>query len=160
MKLAFAAALVAIAAPAAAEKPRLDMVAFFTGKTHAENVIKIIMERPHKLIVDTVGGKNRNGEFVLLDTIHEEGKPDRERKWVMRAAGPNHFTGSLSDATGPVDINVSGASATIRYTMKGGLKVEQLIELQGDGRTLSNICTVRKFGMKFARIEGTARKLD
>ena len=48
----------------------------------------------------------------------------------------------------------------IHYTMKGGLKVEQKMQLQGNGKSLSNNVIVRKFGLKFARVEGTIRKLD
>jgi len=32
--------------------------------------------------------------------------------------------------------------------------------LQADGRTLSNHVVVRKFGLKFASVDGTVRKLD
>ncbi len=154
-------ALVALSATVASAQPlKLDMLDFFTGKTHAENVMTIILKRPTKLIVDSIGGKGDRGDFVLIDTVREEGKPVRTRKWVMRPNGPNHFTGALSDAVSPVDVTVSGDQATIRYTMKGGLNVEQRLQLQGDGQTLSNKVTVRKLGMKFARVEGTIRKLD
>jgi hypothetical protein len=150
----------ATAASAAPEVPRLDMTAFFTGHSHADNVLKIAFHQPVKLIVDSVGGKGDRGDFVLIDTVHEGDKPVRTRKWVMRPAGPNHFTGTLTDATGPVDIVVSGETATVRYTMTGGLKVVQEMKLQGDGRTLSNHVDARKFGLKFARVDGTIRKLD
>ncbi|MEA3058101.1 MAG: hypothetical protein QOF34_916, partial [Sphingomonadales bacterium] len=90
----------------------------------------------------------------------EGDKPVRTRKWVMRPAGPNHFSGTLTDATGPVDIVVSGDTATVRYTMTGGLSVVQQMRLQADGRTLSNHVDARKFGLKFARVDGTIRKLD
>ena len=136
------------------------MTAFFTGRTHAENVLKAVFKRPSRLIVDSVGGKGDRGDFVLIDTVQEEGKPVRTRKWIMRPAGPNHYTGTLSDAVGPVDVTVSGDSAVIRYTMSGGLKVEQRIQLEGDGRTLINRVSVRKFGLKFASVEGKIRKLD
>jgi hypothetical protein len=43
---------------AAAPDPKLDMIAFFTGRTHADNVIKIAFHGPHKLIVDSMGGHN------------------------------------------------------------------------------------------------------
>jgi hypothetical protein len=78
----------------------------------------------------------------------------------MHPAGPNRFTGSLSDAVGPVEVSVSGRSAQIRYTMKGGLKVDQLLDLQGDGRTLTNRVSVKRFGFRFARVDGKIRKLD
>ena len=155
---ALALAATAFGTPAEA---RLDMTAFFTGKSHADNVIKIALHSPHKLIVDSVGGRNKEGEFVLIDTVQEEGKPVRKRTWVMRPAGPEHFTGVLSDAVGPVDIVVRGDSATISYMMKDGhLKILQQIQLQPDGKTLSNHVVAKKLGITFARVDGTIRKLD
>ena len=159
----FAAALLLVAAGASAapDKPKLDMTAFFSGKTHADNVIKIALHGPHKLIVDSIGGHNKEGEFVLIDTVREEGKPERKRTWVMHPVGPDHFSGVLSDAIGPVDIVVSGPSATIRYTMKdGNLKIVQQVELQGDGKSLANHVVAKKFGLTFAKVDGTIRKLD
>ena len=155
-----AAAAMALAGAATAPTPALDMTAFFSGRTHTENVLKIVFKRPARLVVDSVGGRGDRGDFVLLDTVREEGKPVRTRKWIMRPAGSNRFTGSLTDATGPVDVTVSGRQAVIRYTMKGGLKVVQQMDLQADGRTLSNHVDVRKFGLRFASVDGTVRKLD
>jgi hypothetical protein len=156
-----AAAILALAGSSAvAPAPKLDMVAFFTGKSHADNVMKIVFKRPVKLVVDSFGGKGDRGDFVLIDTVHEEGQPVRTRKWVMKSIGPGHYMGALSDAVGPVDVTVAGDKATIRYTMNGGLKVTQLLQSQGDGRTLSNHVVVKKFGLKFASVEGTVRKLD
>ena len=161
MKLA-AAALALAAAPASApDPPKLDMTGFFTGKSHADNIIRIALHSPHKLIVDSVGGHNKEGEFVLIDTVREEGKPVRTRTWVMHLVGPNHFSGVLSDALGPVDIVVRGDSATISYTMKDGhLKILQQIQLQGDLKTLSNHVIAKKFGLTFAHVDGTVHKLD
>jgi hypothetical protein len=147
-------------ASAAADKPKLDMLAFFTGKTHSESVLKVVLKKPVPLIVDSIGGKGDRGDFVMIDTVHEGDKPVRQRKWIMRQAGPNHFTGSLTDATSPVDIQVDGDTATITYMMKGGLKIEQQLQLQRDGKTLSNRVAAKKLGMKFARVEGAVRKLD
>ena len=147
-----AAALLGLATSAAADKPKLDMTSFFAGRSHADNVIKIALQRPHKLIVDSVGGRNKEGDFVLIDTVQEEGKPVRKRTWVMHPAGDNHFTGYLSDASGPVDVVASGETATIRYTMKeGGLKIVQ---------TVSNHVVAKKLGIAFAHVDGTIRKLD
>jgi hypothetical protein len=160
VKLA-AAALLLAATSAAPDAPKFDMTGFFAGRSHADNVIKIALHGPHKLIVDSVGGHNKEGEFVLIDTVREEGKPVRTRTWVMRLVGPNHFTGVLSDAIGPVDVVVSGDTATIRYTMKDGhLKIVQQVQAQSDGKTLSNHVIAKKFGLTFARVDGTIRKLD
>ena len=160
LAVAVAIALLTGSASAAPEEPKLELTQFFNGRSHADNILKIVFHGPTKLIVDSVGGKGDRGDFVLIDTVHEGDKPVRTRKWVMHPAGSNHFTGALSDAIGPVDIVVSGDSATIRYTMKGGLSVVQQMRLQADGRTLSNHVEARKFGLKFARVDGTVRKID
>jgi hypothetical protein len=144
---------------AAAAPTQLDIVGFFTGRTHADNDIKIVFHSAHKLVVDTVGRRDGN-EFVQVDTVHEEGKPVRTRTWHMRELGPNHFTGTLSDATGPVDMTVSGTTATVRYVMTGGLNIFETMQLQRDGRTLSNHVEARKLGLKFAHVDGAIRKLD
>lgn len=137
------------------------MTAFFTGKSHADNVMKVALHEPKKLIVDSIGGRNKEGEFVLIDTVREEGKPVRTRTWVMHPVGRDRYAGYLSDAIGPVDVSVHGPAATIRYTMKDGrLKIVQQLELQGDGRTLSNHVIAKKFGLIFAHVDGTIRKLD
>ncbi len=161
MRLAAAALLCAVAASSAADPaPKLDMTGFFTGKTHADNIIKIALHAPHKLIVDSIGGHNKEGEFVLIDTVQEEGKPVRKRTWVMHPVGTDHFTGVLSDAIGPVDVVVRGDSATISYVMKDGhLKIEQQLQLQPNG-TLSNHVIAKKFGIKFGQVDGTIRKVD
>jgi hypothetical protein len=163
MKLAGASAILLLAAATAAaapEKPRLDMLAFFAGKTRSENVLKVVLKKPVPLIVDSIGGKGDRGDFVMIDTVHEGDKPVRQRKWVMRETAPNHFTGSLTDATGPVDVTIGGDTATITYMMKGGLRVEQQLQLQPDGKTLSNHVVAKKIGLKFAHVDGTVRKLD
>ena len=160
MRFALLIAGVALVASDATAAPKLDMTAFFTGRTHSDNVLKIALQRPKRLIVDSVGRKDGD-QFVLIDTIREEGKPVRQRKWVVRDVGGNRYKGSLSDAVGPVEIEVAGDSATIRYVMKEGhLKVEQKLQLRPDGKTLSTRTVAKKFGMKFANVEGTVRKLD
>ena len=157
---AVAVALLAVSAAAEPDPPKLDMTGFFTGKTHADNVIKIALHAPHKLIVDSIGGRNKEGEFILIDTVQEEGKPVRKRTWAMHPVSPGHFTGSLSDAIGPVDVDVHGSSATITYVMRDGhLKIMQQLQMQPNG-TLANHVIAKKFGIKFGQVDGIVRKLD
>ena len=152
--------LALLALAAATEKPALDMTAFFTGRTHSDSVLKVAFHRAARLVIDSVGGKGDKGDFVMIDTVHEGDKPVRTRKWIMRPDGPNRMTGTLTDATSPVELLVAENSATIRYVMKGGLNIEQHLELLPDGKTLSNHVVAKKFGLKFARVDGTVRKLD
>jgi len=150
-----------LAGTASATEPRkLDMVDFFTGRTRTESVLKVVLQKQVPLIVDSIGGKGDKGDFVLIDTVHEGNKPVRTRKWIMKGAGPNHMTGTLTDAISPVDMTVSGDTAIIRYKMKGGLNIEQRLQLQADGKTLSNHVVAKQFGVQFAKVDGTVRKLD
>ena len=42
----------------------------------------------------------------------------------------------------------------------GHLKIVQRIQLQDDGRSVSNHVIAKKFGMTVAHVDGTIRKLD
>lgn len=156
-------ALAALTEVAAAASPaparQLDLPAFFSGRTHADNDLRIVFHRPTKLIVDSIG-RRQGSEFIQTDTVREGDKPVRTRVWRTHQIGPAHFGGTLSDATGPVDITVHDGSAVIRYTMKGGLDILETMQLQGDGRTLSNHVVAKKFGLTFAHVDGMIRKLD
>ena len=124
----------------------LDMLAFFAGRTHADNVLKVVLKKPVRLIVDSVGGREIAATSSLIDTVHEGDKPVRQRKWIMRQSGPGHFIGSLTDATGPVDIAMSRDTATITYMMKGGLKVEQELTASARRQDAQQPCRGQKAG--------------
>lgn len=158
MKLlaAFALLLFAAAPAAAAE---LDFVAFFLGRTQGHNEVKIAFRKPVRQVTDSVGRKAANGDLVLHDTIKEDGKPTKTRRWVMRSAGPNKFTGTMSDAVSPVRVTVSGNKATLRYKVKGGISVEQTLTMR-DSKTVVNHVAAKKLGVRLGRLEGTIRKLD
>ena len=47
---------------------------------------------------------------------------------------------------------MSGQTGRIRYIMKGGIKVEQVLKPLPGGRALDNRATFRKFGMKVATL--------
>ena len=74
------------------------------------------------------------------------------RSWHLLPAGPGRFTGTLTDANGPVVASVAGPRLDIAYPMKGGLKAVQVLTLRPDGKTLDNELTVTKFGVQLARV--------
>jgi hypothetical protein len=114
---------------------------------------------PVTVIVDSVG--RRDGDMLILDqSIAEGAKPQRKRRWTMRATAPGVYSGSLTEAVGQVRVATTSARARIHYTMKGGLQVEQQLALQSDGKTVLNRLEVRKFGVKVATLSETIRKLD
>ncbi len=143
------------AAPAA----RFDPVAFFAGKSHGEGSLDTLVESPVQITVDSVGRVQGN-TLVLDQTIRRGDKPARVRRWTMHPVAPNRFSGTLTDAVGPVQGTTAGPRAYIRYEMKGGFQVEQQLALQADGRTVLNRLEVKKFGMRVASLDETIRKLD
>ena len=136
-----------------------DPIAFFIGRTHGEGELDKLLGGPVKVIVDSVG-RRQGDTLTLVQTIREGDKPARVRRWMMKRVAADRYTGILTDAEGPVHVTVAGRHANIRYRMEGGLRVEQQLTLQSDGRTLLNRLQVKKFGLQVATLEETIRKLD
>jgi hypothetical protein len=96
---------------------------------------------------------------VLTQRIAEAGKAPRTREWIIRPVAPGRYSGTLTEAVGPVSLLVSGPRADVRYRMRGGLDVHQQLALQPGGRTILNHLEVFKLGVRVARVEETIRKL-
>jgi hypothetical protein len=166
-RTSIAAALLALAGcagpaplPPRAPQPILDPAAFFAGRTHGAGSLDKLVGGTERIRVESVGTRAERGRLILDQRIWTGDQPPRDRRWVLRQAGPNRWTGTLSDATGPVSITAAGNSAVIRYAMEGGVEVEQQLRLQPDRRTLLNQLTARKWGMPVAWLDETIRKLD
>lgn len=148
--VAFALALAAGEATEAAEP--FDPVAFFTGASHGEGRLKEALKRERRVTTDSIGHAEKDGLLVLNQKMQIEGEPLRIRRWRLRQVGPDRYTGTLTDATGPVEAQVNGRTIHIRYPMKGGLKVEsRLVPLPG-GRAFDNKTKVTKWGMTVATL--------
>ena len=144
---ALAAAGDAVAAPDA-----IDPVVFFTGASHGEGRLREAFKRERRVSTDSVGRAEKDGLLLLDQKMAIEGEPLRIRHWRLRQVAPNHFTGTLTDATGPVDARVIGRSIRIRYPMKGGLKVESWLTVAPGGRAFDNKSVITKWGLKVATL--------
>ena len=138
---------------------RLDPLAFFSGRTEGRGELHVLFSGARTMHVESVGRPSGNGGLLLTQHITQQGKPPRTREWTIRPVAPGRYTGSLTDAVGPVALTVEGPRAEIRYTMKGGLMVHQQLALQPGGRTLLNQLEVARFGLRVARVQETIRKL-
>lgn len=143
----------------AAEQATLDPIAFFSGNSVGTGTIDQIFSRPRPLAVRSIGRSDGNGGLALTQVIREGDKPERTRTWTMRQVGPGRYTGTLTEAGGPVTVTTSGPRATVAYSMKDGLAVRQQLALQGDGRTLLNHLVVTKWGIRVATVRETIRRL-
>lgn len=136
-----------------------DPIGFFIGRTHGEGELDTLLSKSVKVNVDSVG-RRQGDALTLIQTIHEGDKPPRVRRWMMKPIASDRYTGTLTDAQGPVHVTVTGPRASIRYRMQSGLQVEQQLTLQSDGRTLLNHMRVRKFGLQVATVKEIIRKVD
>lgn len=137
---------------------RLDPIAFFAGETHGTATLDPIVGKSTPVRVDSRGSRTDANGLSLIQRISEGTKPPRIRTWVMQPAGPGRFTGSLTDAKGPVDITIAGPRATIHYVTPAGMKIRQQLALQPDGRTILNRLEAFKYGIRLATLHETIRK--
>ena len=151
------AALLLITASSA--QAAFNPVEFFRGKTHGDGVLKVIFQSARKISVDSEGISEKDGSLLLKQTIHEPEKPARVRYWRLRQTGPDRFDGTLTDAAGPVRVDVSGDQVRIRYLGKNHLNFDQLLTPKGP-REVSNSMRVKRLGITVAHFEEVIRKLD
>jgi hypothetical protein len=143
----------ALSASASAQAPKpFDPVAFFTGATQGRGTLKELLGKEKRTTTQSVGRVDTDGWLVLDQKVVVQGDPVRQRQWRLKQIAPGKYRGTLSDAKGTVEAEVSGQSARIRYVMKDGIKVEQSLTPLAGGRAVSNRATFRKFGMKVATL--------
>ncbi len=122
----FCTACTAAAPPEARQPgPAFDPVTFFTGATHGDGKLDLVMKGTRTVTVDSIGRPETNGTLTLTQRIAIQGDPPRTRVWKFRQVAPGRYTGTLTDASGPVETVAIGRAIRIRYPMKGGLQVEQ-----------------------------------
>jgi hypothetical protein len=156
----FTATLAACTASAPAKAPSFDPLAFFTGSSRGEGTLKIVAKASIPVRVESFGHPDGKGGIVLDQTIHEAGKPTRQRRWVLRQTSPTTMTGTITDNPGPVSGRLESNRLLLNYSMKNGLKAEQVLTAQPGGRSVTNRMTVRKFGMPVAHFDEVITKLD
>lgn len=149
-------ALASCTAPAPPEAsqsgPAFDPITFFTGPTHGEGRLDQIFKAERTIAVDSIGRPTRDGSLTLTQRIALEGDPPRIRTWKLKQMAPGRYVGTLTDASGPVETVAIGRAIRIRYPMKGGLTVEQWLNLLPGGRVIDNRMTVHKWGLRVATL--------
>jgi hypothetical protein len=142
----------------AAAAPVLDPIRFFAGETRGEGVMKIAARKRQTVEVTSRGQLGADGAIRLEQMVRVAGKPPTRRQWQLLRGGDGRYSGTLTDAAGPVTGTMIGGRLHLRFAMKGGLRAEQWLALQADGRTLQNVMIVRKFGLPVARLDETITK--
>jgi hypothetical protein len=153
-----AALALALAAPVAAPG-QIDPTAFFRGRTHGEGTLKILLQKPRRISVESNGRVEPGGGLLLTQVISGGGKAPRTRQWRMRQTAPNRFDGTLSDAAGPVTVERIGERLRIRYTDNNRFQIEQWLTPAGP-RQINNVLRVKRLGITIARLDEVIRKVE
>jgi hypothetical protein len=147
-----------LSAPVTAESP-VHPLRFFEGRTEGTGTIKVVLKKPYHTRSVGRGRIDRDGALVLVQRVEEEGKPARERRWRIRQIDARRFSGTMSEAAGPVLIEEVKGRYRFRFKMKGNLSAEQWLTPLPGGRAARNTITVRKLGMTVATGSGTIKKV-
>jgi hypothetical protein len=135
-----------------------DPMRFFEGRTEGISTIKVIMRKPFRS--RTIGrGEISDGVLSLVQRVEEDGRAPYDRRWRMRQVAPDHFAGTMSEATGPVVAEEIGGRYRFRFKMKGNLSVEQWLTPLPGGKVARSKVSIRKLGMTVGHSDGTIRKL-
>lgn len=134
-----------------------DPIAFFSGRTHGEATLHVLLRGSHRIVVDGIGKSDGHGGLILDQRIREEDKAPRVRRWVLHPAGPNRWTGTLTDAQGPVTVESTASGVHIHYRMHSGPQVEQWLQ-RPPNSAVSNRLTVSRWGIRLAWLDETIRK--
>jgi hypothetical protein len=157
------AALVALAATSPdlwAAEQKSGAMHFFEGRTESLSTIKLVMKRPYKSRSIGRGEIRADGSLHLVQRVEDEGKPAHIRRWHIQEVEPGRFTGTMSEAKGPVNIDEVGGRYRFRFKMKGNVSVEQWVTPLPGGKTANSKVTIRKMGITVGQSEGTIRRLD
>jgi hypothetical protein len=139
----------------AAGTPEMRPEIFFAGATSSSGLLENFAGAPTaRFHVEGSGQALPDGGFRLDQTITFDQEPPRTRTWLLRRLDEHRYTGSLTDARGPVTAEAFGDLLHLSYPMQTPFAgwMEQWLYLQPDGRTVVNEATVRVLGVLVARL--------
>jgi hypothetical protein len=157
--MAAAASALVLAAPLASASAPVDPLRFFEGRTETQGIVKVIFHAPYHTRSIGTGRIEPDGSLMLIQSVQDDGKPPHERRWRVREVGPDRFTGSMTEAVGPVTIDRVGDRYRFRFQLKGNLNAEQILTPLPGGRSARNSLKVKRMGITVATTEGTIRKI-
>src|SRR5215218_7770269 len=107
--------LLSIASPAAPAEVA-DPLRFFAGRTETQGVVKVLFKKPYRSRSLGQGRIEHDGSLTLVQRVEDDGKPPHERRWRVRQVGPRTYTGTMTEASGPVEIEQVGDRYRFRFT--------------------------------------------
>ena len=145
-------------APAAAQQLQ-EPIRFFEGSTVGESTVNILFHKAYGSKTIGQGRVNADGSLDLVQRVEEDGKAPFQRRWHMKPAGQGRWSGTMSDAVGPVSAEQVGNRYRFRFSMKDNVRVEQWLTPLAGGKAAKNEATIRKHGFIVGHSSGIIRKM-
>ena len=137
----------------------VDPLRFFVGRTESVGRVKIMFQKDFATRSVGLGRIEPDGSLLLVQQVFDEGKAPQERRWHIRQVAPGRYTGTMTEASGPVVIDKVGDRYRFRFAMHGRLAVEQLMAPMPGGRVASSTAKIRKLGLVVATTSGIIRRV-
>ena len=132
----------------------------FAGRSEGNGSLRLFFGRPHPFHVESYGFDRPDGTMQLDQTITAQGRRPYDRSFVIADVGSHQYTGTLSDAAGPVTLQTDGNRLVLRYRFKGPLVVHQTLVLSPDGRSIDNRGRMTLLGIPVGRLQETIVRKD
>ena len=124
------------------------------------STVNLITKKPYRGRTVGHGRIEKDGSLVLIQRVEDQGQRPYQRRWHMRQVGPGRYSGTMTEAKGPVTAEEVRGRYRFRFRMKGGVSIEQWLTPLAGGRAALSAITIRKLGMKVGSSTGTIRKLQ
>lgn len=140
---------------AAAPQPDFTPRTGFAGASEGDGVLTMLLGKPQPFHVESQGMAQADGTFRLEQTVAFQGKPARDRVWILTTVGRNRYTATLSDAADPVTGTTMGPRLSLQYRVKGPLVMHQELTLRPDGKTIDNLGVITLLGIPVGHLHET-----
>ena len=148
------------ALPVSAATTSSDPIRFFEGRTESLGTVKLAMKKAFRSRAIGRGEILSDGTLNLVQRVEDDGEEPRERRWRMRLVSPGRYTGTMSEAVGPVTVEAVNGRYRFRFRMQGGVAIEQWLTPAADGRSATSKVTIKKYGLRVGSSDAVIRKLN
>ena len=155
--LAFLGIVISPASALTESKP--EAFRFFEGETERVSTVKVLMKGTYRSKTLSHGRILPDGSLSLVQEVSDEGKPLVVRRWTIRQVSATRYTGSMSDAVAPGEVERIGDRYRFRLKLKGNLAVEEWLTPFPDGLSAKTQTIVHKWGIRVATGEGVIRRV-
>ena len=138
--------------------PAFDPIAYFAGPTHSWGVIEARDGAPKTRFRADLSGRRDGDALVLTQDFTFEDGHKQQRIWRLQRVDAHRIDASASDVIGVATGYAYGNTFRWDYTLQltsnplSRVGMHHWMYLAGDGNTLLNQVTIRKFGL---RVGGT-----